>query len=624
MFKWILAFLLPFYFTATVFGDDSPQTREQLEHLYQSSRALIASLPLNSEMSGISWTGFKRLIKEQSRSSEKYANSLGNAELWIDYLQRYPDLLGTLFDFPYVLQTESGEVPSVYTRYNGALVTPGMASMIEHCKIHFEKTVASWTFHTEAGYQSPAFQAYLLAREKGALSQVLKHTPPPYYSRHQRPVPDLKVRLEPEADEDDLQSVWRKLESICEPFGFSLDPDQINGFQAELQFPGIRGLYEPILSNELIPAQLVVDFEEAMNRALFYPSPQGLRTIFALSAQESTIQWNPRLNLSKKAYLKERFYQTFSHINSGFGDRFSNLFLSRDFQQQKRELIKELERITDPQQERIREYDVYVWTRKTHRFLKKIMADYKKIGQIGQWFFELESLTEQLYFEPQTFGLWQINVNHLIERLNENPKLRRGFPELFYRNQGRMIVGRHWLVDALSGVATSPLSRSKTIELIVRTYLKPRYENHLHGEKEDMLFFIAENMGGEMSSYRTAVQYELNRYLGSSLNLDGDLTFYRPHSIKIDWFRKSDSYLKIVDYLGINAEWFSKQANPNQLIRDLCAASSWDQLKQSDLYLHIMRDAQHIRRYPEIKSELYRQTPRRYARQVIKKAQLFR
>jgi len=598
--------------------------RVHLDNLFRESRDVIASLNMTEAMANVSWPELGRLLKARGDDDQKLKKPVKNAQALIDILRQKHHILESQYEFDFERLPEIETFPAVYIRYGGIFLTPGMASMFDHCRRYFQKAKPDWEVKLLAGYRSPAYQLYLLSKEKGTLSQALRNTAPPYYSRHQLAIPDIKIRLIPNGESADPRIVWPSLGNICQRFGLTLHSDQPEDFETELRFPGIKNLYQVILSNELIPEQIAADFEEALIRAGFYPSPEGLQVIFALSAQESTIQWNPRLNESKKSFLNKRFYHSFASINSNLGESVAKLFLPSEYQQQKRQLIEELERITDPEEKRIREYDVYLWTRKTHRFLKQILIDNKQIGQIGQWFFELRSMTDQLFYEPQTFGLWQINVNHLLERIIARPRLRRRFPELFYRTNGEWKVSRNWLVDALSGVRSSPLNRQKTIELIVRIYLKPRYLNHLHGDKDDMLYFIAENMGGEMSTFRTAVQYELNRNLGSTLRLDGDLTYYLPHSIKIDWSRQSNSYIKLMEYIGTDPQRFNKPMNVKKLIDELCRAENWQQLKQSELYQHIMSDSEFVRRYPEIKSELYQQTPLGYAKKVMKKALLFK
>ncbi len=147
--------------------------------------------------------------------------------------------------------------------------------------------------------------------------------------------------------------------------------------------------------------------------------------------------------------------------------------------------------------------------------------------------------------------------------------------------------------------------------------------NHFQGDKKDLSFFIAENMSGEMSTYRAAIQQELNKKIGSKLVEDGDLTFYLPYSTKINWSRRSKTHQTLLQFVHKHQYYFEPPVNPPKLLKELCRAGSLTQLEHLELYVKIMGKKIGLRIFPDIKSSLYNQTPYDYARIVIKKARLF-
>ncbi|MCP4755961.1 MAG: DUF1615 family protein [Proteobacteria bacterium] len=564
------------------------------------------------------------MILQTSSRRNNSPDTVRKALKWIESVKRDHPQLKSLYGLEYALQSEVDQKHERFIRLGSVLITPGMASMWDHCKRHFETQMPGWTVTISSGYRTPAYQLYLLSQVSGTLEEVLNRRIPPYFSRHYRKIPDITVRLTAPPLHADSRKAWDRLHRGCRKFGFARSYPGRSDFIGELTFLGIEQCYRPIFSNRLITEAIARDFYQAMRKTGFYPSPEGLRVLFALSAQESSIQWNPRLNKKKKRFLKNKFHNILNRIENSFGGAVSNLFLSEDVQKQKRHLIRNLERITNPANKKIREYDFYLWTRDAHRFLQNLLEKHRQITKLGEWMFELESIVNQLVYEPQTFGLWQININLLLERIESYPRLRRGFPELYRKVGGEWKVVRTWLIDALSGVPSSRLSRQRTMELIIRTYLQPRYRSHLQGEKDDLYYFIAENVAGEMSTFKAAVQQELNRILKTQLVLDGDLTFYFPYSTKIDWSKQSNSYKVLQRFIQKKYPYFQRPVDPQRLIRDLCIAETWDKLKESELYRRIMRKKRGSRIYPRIESDLYQQTPQGYSTRVMEKSLLFK
>ncbi len=360
-----------------------------------------------------------------------------------------------------------------------------------------------------------------------------------------------------------------------------------------------------------------------MYKTHFLPSPRALRIILALSDQESTIQWNPKLNKEKKQLLRARFHRILSKLKNSLPGSVSTIILAKEHKVKLEERINELNKITDPSNDKIREYDFYLWSRETNLFIHELVVEYKRALEVGQWFVDLGSFLNQLEKEPQTFGLWQINVNHLVEKVKTFHQLRRIFPEIYKQTTNGYIIDRDLLIKALSGRKDSPLSRRKTLELIILTHLKPRYRNHHQGDKMDLVYFVAENMAGEMSTYRASIQHELNLNLRAHLVTDGDLYYYLPHSTYSDWSKKSNTMKKLEAFVAKHHYYFRSPVNPKKLIKELCEADSWLELKDLELYQKIIRSDKPVRRFPQIESKLYHQTPLQYSKTVLKKSRLF-
>lgn len=597
--------------------------QKKLRLQFQNSQQVFMTLTDNPEDHRLSWKMLNQMIEEAEARQRISQTQKKNVQQWIQYLEHNSRQLKETFQLPFIWESPQDILALEFVRVGDSLLTPVMRSMWRHCKLNFESDQPGWQVKLISGYRSPAYEAFLFSRSSGSLDEVLQRSPPPNYSRHQRKVPDITVELIEKKGGAAKAENWKSLYQICRSFGFRQGDVGQDTSQGELGFIGVDRLYQSIYSSSLIPKQTKNDFLNAMQRTGFFPSPDGMRVLFAISAQESSISWNPRLNKRKKEDLRKRFDRILANIENTFGGTVSELFFSARLNQEKDQLIKELKRITNPKNRKIREYDFYLWTQKVRQFLNQLLKENRKLTRFGQWLFQIEQFADQIQYEPQTFGLWQINVNHLIERIESYPQLRRRFPEIFNNDNGQWKVIRTRLIDVLSGMPSSVLDRQRAMELIIHTYLQPRYQSHLLGNRDDLMYFIAENVAGEMSTFRAAIQEELNSRVRSHLVLDGDLSFYYPYSTKIDWNKISNTQKAFQKFIQIRYAYFSRPVAVEKLVATLCNVKTWGEMQKSELYRRIMRKKRGRRIFPQIESELYQQTPLTYAKIVMKKSQLF-
>ena len=595
----------------------------RLRLLFSQSQAAFHAMTVIPINHRLSWKILYGMIADAAVRNKISVEQKQHAFQWVEYLEKNSRQLNHLFQLPYSWESPQNTSSLDFVRNGNALLTPVMNSMWQHCKLNFENRLPDWQINLISGYHSPAYEAFLMTQSSQTLDDVLRETAPPNFSRHQRAIPDITVQLSGKKGQVATDRHWEKLHQICKPFGFDTGVVLQRSQKLELSFVGVERLYQTTFSSKLIPVRTKKNFFRAMQRTSFYPSPDGLRVLFAISAQESSVSWNPRLNRRKKDDLRKKFNRILGNIENAFGETVSELFFSAALNREKLQLVAELERITDRKNRHIREYDFYLWTQKVKWFLDRLLKENRKLAQFGQWLFKIEQFAEQIRYEPQTFGMWQINVNHLIERIKSFRQLRRRFPEIYTKHGENWDVNRARLIDVLSGMPTSILDRQRTLELIIHTYLRPRYQSHLLGDEDDLMFFIAENVAGEMSTFRAAIQKELNNRIGSRLVLDGDLSFYHPYSTRIDWDRPSNTQIAFEKFIQKRFAYFSRPVDTKKLVQELCEVKTWGKMRESELYRRIMRKNRGQRTFPQIKSELYQQTPLSYARTVIIKSQLF-
>ena len=595
--------------------------RQYLNNLFEQSKLLLAILPVKS-LHDLSWKDLSQQIQLIAKKTNLPRQQLRAALEWIDFLEHKNKRLAKLYLIPelWLGSPPLSRVERVHRQ--GVFMPPGMMAMWEHCQLYFSTQSPGWRAEVEYAYLSPAYQAFLWARAQGNLEQVLQRKTAVHYSRHHQSIPDLRINLQFTQQQSPKKSPWKKFGQTCTPFGFSLIKDATAGQTRTLRFPGLFPLYEKELANQRIPKSLRKDVQQALKENRFYPSPKALKIIFALAEQESSYQWNPRVGNQKKKVLLEKFEEILLRTEEGFVGNISSFFLPDQVNQRKRELVEKLRTLTDPKKRDVYEYDIYLWSQEMATFSQSLVEQYQSMAKLGQWLFRIEDQLRRLTYEPKTFGLWQINVNHLMQRIAKKPRLREQFPQLYQRQGTVWLLDRHALVQSLRGLTQAPLSRFQSLRLIFQIYLQPRYQNHLRGEEQDLSFFAAENLGGEMSTYRAAIQWVLNDQYQAKLIVDGDLAHYFPYSLRINWQKTSNTQKILHHFIRGNPGLFRQSPRSRQLLQTLCEADSWKKLKSSELYQKLMQKQRGVRVFPQVESELYHQSPKTYAEKVFKRAKL--
>ncbi|MDH5560282.1 MAG: DUF1615 family protein [Deltaproteobacteria bacterium] len=598
--------------------DPYAKEKKQLESDYRLSREFFEAILMKSG-ANLSWEELELFVSRDAKEKRYQENEVQAAKRWLRFFKLHADRIKVYYDLPY--KFIGGDIPDVskLVFVDGQLITKPMASMWRHCKVYFNRNHPDWYPKLLAGYQTPAYQFLALSQERGSLSEIFSANAPPFYNRHQKSIPDITVQLafrgvinEPEPTEE--------FQEICSGFGFELSYPSDPLLSREYTFPELKALYRDALLNPVVPLDLALDFYNALIETEFFPSPEGLRVIFALSEQESSLRWDPWLTETKKKLIRDEYYPLVVSVNEGLTGTISSWFFPKKLSRGSEELMGGLRQLIDSKKYGATEYDFYLWCQKAYKFLKEITSEYSNLTKLGQWAFDFESKMEQLAYEPQTFGLFQVNVNHLIEKMQEGEPIRRLFPKLYHRQNGKWKVRRKELISSLSGNADSVLDRQQTLELVIRTLIEPRYENHLLGSDKDLHYFASENLAGEFSTFRAALQNQLNLKMNSSLVLDGDLIYYKAYSTKRDPLRQSETQKTLYRFIEMNKKRFRKSPPPGFLIKKLVEANRFQQLMASKLYRQIMTNSQEVRVFPQIKSSLYRQSPGDYARKIMDKA----
>ncbi|MBT4288408.1 MAG: DUF1615 family protein [Deltaproteobacteria bacterium] len=589
----------------------SPGQKEILEAQFQKANRLMKSLPGDLKHT-ITWKELHNTINYHKNKNSYSKTEAAAAHKLLYYFQNSSKKLKTLYTFKY-FQWQGTTLPkSNQFKKSGNIYAPvSSLSMWYHCKTNVKFQYPSIKMKLVAAYQSPAFQAIKLFKAGKTLSTAIRNEAPPYYSRHQLSYPDFTIRIL----NKNVQSVAKIITNICKPFGYSLIRGPYQKNILDFKSTNLNTEFEQILTNKRIPVRLKSNMFKTLQQLQFYPSSKGLSVIMAMAEKESGLNWNPKIGKQKKQTLRKRFDKYFSKSKTGFLGYLTQIMLSKTQKSEQKRLATQLYALTNPKNNQTTEFDIYRWSREALFFFQGVLQKYKNVTTLGKVFVDIGSIERKLKYEPQTFGLWQLNINHFIEQLEGKQYFRKRYAKVF---KGKH-VNRDALVKSLSGFG-SPLSRLQTLEMIFKVRLIPRYFTHLNGSNLDLLFFAAENLAGEFSTYRAATQKEINRKLKTNLSLDGDLAIYYPYSTKINWQKQSNSQKALLKYIQtIRGTLKTRQSN-TRLLMDICLAETKTKLFQSLVYKALFSKKGGVRIFPEIKSDLYSESPKQYGYKVIKLA----
>ena len=587
--------------------------RAWLEKVYLESNELLVSLKSGASHR-LTWNQLRRRLSSRRTRQAFSRKVIQSAGLVIEFFEKRANRLISLYNVSFKWRGTALPSSKRFIKRGNSYLPPEEFSMWRHCEIYVEKANPGLDLELVSAYQSPAYQLIAFAETSRHLRKALTLESPPYFSGHQSASPYISIRIRKKLSG---RSLWSGINRECGKYGFSPVYSTRNQTERHYRFIGIKRLYKGILGSERLPPHFANLFLMAMYRTGFFPSPRGLRVIFALSEKESGIRWDPPIGKKKKRVLRRRFNRFLARTKKGVTGMLVKALLSHKQLLEKKRLASRLQKLTTPRAITT-EYDIYLWSQRAYRFYLGVIKRHNRMVGVGKWFLDFNALGGKLNYEPQSFGLWQINVNHLVEKLNHDSRFRKKYAPLF---SGR-VVNRHRLVSALSGYENR-LPRVKTLSLIIEAVLYPRYKNHLNGSEYDLMFFAAENLTGELSTYRAAIQKELNRRLNARQTQDGDLSIFFPYSTRINWNKRSNTQKSLLHLMDRHKRRFSSYRQRKREMKILCQASSKTELLASELYRFLMKNRMGQRLFPTIKSALYNQTPTRYVNQVMKFARRY-
>ena len=586
--------------------------KKYLNRIFAQSKPLLRRLPVKSNAL-ISFSQLKSLAQKTAKKNRSLRWRLKPTLEWLGYIQHRSNRLKNLFDFPYLWQAALEPVSFRYVRMGGARVTDFQASMFRHCDSHFYRQRGIHLKLT-SGFRSPAYQLYMTGFMRGSLEQIFEKAAPPFYSRHQKPEPDLSIGIQAQGlSKIQEERQLSQINGLCRGFGLeSTFPGQV-ALRHEFSATPQGEYYQAFAWSNSLPEGFWPDLYQGMEISHFYPSRSGLKVILAMAGKESSWQWNPGLAKTKKKLIRKTFLEALKHLEEGAGQKLAGMLMDRSKQKQLRALKKELLQLTSLGNRGVTEYDFYQWSRKFYGFMLGMERQFKGFAKLGGLVWDYKARLDKIRFEPQTFGLWQNNVNHLVEILQADRKWRQQYGKVFKKGK----VQRHGLVQALSGLDSAPLGRPQTLGLILQAWTAPHYWGHLRGERDDWAYYASENLAGKLSTYKAAFQGELNRRTKGKLTADGDLNHSLPYSLQPDWNRLSNSQRVMISYMRGHG---LPRKSQESWMRELIRAQDAKALLGSRLYKKVMGKKAGRRSYPQIQSDLYQQTPKSYAAKVVKLA----
>ena len=295
-----------------------------------------------------------------------------------------------------------------------------LGSMWNHCKKQFlQSNPGSNVFLIS---ESHSLENELLLINKHHLSLPDNPNKKPFFINNSSQSENihLKIQLKHSKEMTSDQSI-RSFLKICSRFGFSKQ-QQLDHSILVLSFKNIWLTYHQILNSKRIPQPEFGDLLSGFQKSGFYPSPDGLRVLLALSEQRSDFTWNSTLSEQKKKILQHQYNHFVKNNQDSFWGLISGWLLPNWLNRQKVTFIKQFESIINPSNKQVTDFDLYLWTQQVLAFLKDPETGQSSIPYYGQWLLNMDRVISRLKFEPQQFGLWQININHFQNSLLKNLK----------------------------------------------------------------------------------------------------------------------------------------------------------------------------------------------------------
>ncbi len=578
--------------------------RSSIDTEYQSSRKVLARIDRMSVT--VSWKelyGKVRLLKKQVSASD-YKRTIA----WLDLMKNHVDKVASLYGIHGKVWSEISNVNRV--QFGEAYVRPDEMAFLRYAVDDWKRMYPTKPIpRITSGYRSPAYQCVVLAQFPGSLRDVLRKAVLPGMSRHQRDLPDVSLSLGRLSKPDE-----RRFFLILTKWGFySSYPKDISR-KGEVHFIGVERVYSRFFKSKR-GLRIYKQLLPALYAASFFPHPDYLKAMIALSLQESDFVWNPRLSNIKKKRIGEQFSFMFGKGETALSLAF-RLMIPRKRKVKLEQLKYDFSRMLSLKNRRVTEYDLQVWMSDFRILLTDWIYQNHPLMCVADVFGNVTEITNRVAHEPQTFGLWQLNVNHFIEKMGENKDLPRRFRSIYYLEDGKFKVNRDEWIACLCGTRDAALERSQTLELIFEVVFKERFENHYNGNTSGVRYFVVENLTGEMSTYRAALQVRLNKILGSELQADGDLAIYGRYGLTPKNGVSSRTMKALAKY--IRKYLPSQKVKSEKFILDLISAGNWKELSENFLYRKIMGDEAGTRIFPQVRSSLYGQSGKDYAKRVLR------
>ena len=592
-----------------------------LEKLFQENKHLFKRLKLRNHFF-LTWSELKNIICATGNANNISKDAIQKAIYFVEIFQNNPSRIKKTLNHKYAL-IDGSKIElskSKFTRINEGYITYEMSVMWRYLILDLKtRGLIQSRSRITSGYRSPAYQFYVMLKSGESLHDILKKAAPPYFSRHGQSSPDISVKLSYDQNSSDFRKSYNLFCLIAKKYGFEPSFPNNPHLVTEFRFKGIDIYYQPIrtskyIQNSVNRKEFFKQFYIAMKRNQFYPPITFLKAIIILGELESSLTWNPPLSAKKKKKIKKKYQKYQPLIDILEDSLFVDLMLPKEVEVKKNQLLKRLPEIIDEKNDHISEYDLFIWSQTAYdnfneffnipgdKYLKSFIE--KNISLIGT-----------LRYEPKTFGIFQIDINNMIYKMEIYNIYKTKFPFLFQKDtQNNLRVNRRKLVKFLCGIGARGSDKIRCLELVILTTLKPRFENHFLGNTTDVNYFIIEHLMGDMSTHRAAIQIELNKRVNSRLIIDGDLSHYYPHSLKVNYEKKSSSQMAL--------ETFCKKIGVNDnrlLIKQICDADSWLELKKTKLYMLLMKNNFGKRSLPTISSELYREKAKSYIFRVRRK-----